>query len=55
MKKNRSEKNKFNVASVKNSYCIALGNAGERTQGTGGPYVEGYAYPRGYRLDRVIV
>ncbi len=40
MKKNRSEKNKSNVASIKNSYCIALENAGKRTQGTSGQSME---------------
>ena len=35
MKKNRSEKNKSNVSITKNPYCIALKNAGERTQGYG--------------------
>ena len=48
MKKNRSEKNKANVASVKNSYCITLENAGEKTQGEGGYGSEGYVFTKKY-------
>ncbi len=33
MKKNRLEKNKSNISSLNHSYCIVLGNAGERTAG----------------------
>ncbi len=40
MKKNRSEKNKSNVSISKNPYCIALENAGERTQGKHGSATE---------------
>ena len=43
MKKNRSEKNKTNTSIKKNTYCIELKNAEERTQGRGGQSVEGYS------------
>ena len=47
MKKIDQKKIKSNIVSVKNSYCIALGNAGERTQGMPGSRVE--STPRGFR------
>ena len=46
MKKNRLEKNKPNMFSVKNPYCIALENAGKRTQGKFGSNMEAYKIPR---------
>jgi len=46
MKKMDQKKNKFNVAISKNSYCIALENAGERTRGSGDSKIEnGLGYP----------
>ena len=41
MKKNRSKKNKPNMSIAKNTYCIALGNAGKRTAGVKGLIMEG--------------
>ena len=40
MKKNRAEKNKSNVSTSKNPYCIALENAEKRRQGTPGKLSE---------------
>ena len=40
MKKNRSEKNKSNISTLKNLYCVVLENAGKRTAGKGGARME---------------
>ena len=45
MKRMDQKKNKSNVSIAKNPYCIALGNAGERTQGKSGLHAEGYSNP----------
>ncbi len=51
MKKNNQRKNKDNVSSLNNSYCIVLGNAGERTQGVGGQRVEGHDSKNPYYIS----
>jgi len=40
MKNNRSNKTKSNMSILKESYCITLKNAGQRTHGWGNKSVE---------------
>ena len=44
MKRIDQKKNKVNVSTLKKSNFIVLRNAGERTQGLGGPHLEGFSW-----------
>ena len=53
MKNNKFEKNKSNISTVKNRYCIFLENAGQRTKGRGERGTESSTMPsRNHRVNK---